>query len=168
MVITGATSGIGAVAARSLARLGARIVIVARNRQRAEETLRELRTANSGQAHTAFYADLSRLRDMRRVAGEIAAAEGKIDVLMNNAGVIASRNQSTDDGLELMFATNHLSYFVLTVLLLDRLRAAGGGRIVSTASDAHRRGKLDFDRLREQKGAAGYGTTKLCNILFTR
>lgn len=168
VVITGATSGIGAVAARRLAEQGARILIVARDRRRAENTLRELRAANAGQAHTAFYADLSRLREMKRVAAEIAAAEPRIDVLMNNAGLIASRNQKTEDGLGLMFATNHLSYFVLTNLLLDRLRAANGTRIVSTASEAHRRGKLDFDRLQEQKGSADYGTTKLCNVLFTR
>jgi len=168
VVITGATSGIGAVAARRLAEQGARIVIVARDRQRAEETLRDLRSANSQQAHTAFYADLSCLREMRRVAAEIAAAEPRIDVLMNNAGLISTRNVKTEDGLELMFAVNHLSYFVLTNLLLERLRAAGDARVVSTASDAHRRGKLDFDRLRQQKGMAGYGTTKLCNILFTR
>ena len=168
VIITGATSGIGAVAARQLAAQGARIVIVARDRQRAHETLRELRAAGSGQAHAAFYADLSRLREMKRVAAEIAAAEPKIDVLMNNAGLIAARNQKTEDGLELMFATNHLAYFVLSNLLLERLRAAAGARIVATASDAHRRGKLDFERLQEQKGSVGYGTTKLCNILFTR
>ena len=168
VVITGATSGIGAVAARRLAEQGARIAIVARDKQRAEETLRDLRSANGRQAHTAFYADLSRLREMKRVAAEIAAAEPKIDVLMNNAGLICARNVQTEDGLELMFATNHLSYFVLTNLLLERLRAAGDARIVSTASAAHRRGKLDFDHLQEQKGMAGYGTTKLCNILFTR
>jgi NAD(P)-dependent dehydrogenase (short-subunit alcohol dehydrogenase family) len=168
VVITGATSGIGTVAARRLAERGARIVFVARDRPRAEETLRDLRTANAEQAHAAFYADLSRLREMKRVAAEIAAAEPKIDVLMNNAGLIAARNQRTEDGLELMFATNHLSYFVLTNLLLERLRAAGGARVVSTASEAHRRGKLDFDRLQDQKGRSGYGTTKLCNILFTR
>jgi NAD(P)-dependent dehydrogenase (short-subunit alcohol dehydrogenase family) len=168
VVITGATSGIGAVAARRLAEQGARIVIVARDRQRAEETLRDLCAANPQQAHTAFYADLSRLREMKRVAAEIAAAEPRIDVLMNNAGLIASRNQKTEDGLELMFATNHLSYFVLSNLLLERLRAAGGARIVCTASEAHRRARLDFNRLQEQKGSAGYGTTKLCNILFTR
>lgn len=168
VVITGATSGIGAVAARRLAEQGARIVIVARDRQRAEETLRDLRSANGQQAHAAFYADLSRLREMRRVAAEIAAAEPRIDVLMNNAGLISTRNMKTEDGLGLMFAVNHLSYFVLTNLLLERLRAAGDARVVSTASDAHRRGKLDFDRLQQQKGMAGYGTTKLCNILFTR
>lgn len=168
VVITGATSGIGAVAARRLAEQGARIVIVARDRRRAEETLRDLRAANAGQSHTAFYADLSRLGEMKRVAAEIAAAEPRIDVLMNNAGLIATSNQKTGDGLELMFATNHLSYFVLTNLLLERLRAAAGARVVSTASEAHRRARLDFDRLQEQKGMTGYGTTKLCNILFTR
>lgn len=168
IVITGATSGIGAVAARRLAEQGARIVMVARDRKRAEDTLRELHRANCRQTHTAFYADLSSLGEMKRVAADIAAAEPRIDVLMNNAGLIASRNQKTDDGLELMFATNHMSYFVLTRLLLERLRASGGGRIVSTASQAHRRGQLDFDRLQDLKGSTGYGTTKLCNILFTR
>jgi NAD(P)-dependent dehydrogenase (short-subunit alcohol dehydrogenase family) len=168
VLITGATSGIGAVAARRLAELGARIVLIARDRDRAQQTLSDLRAANAGQAHTVWYADLSRLSEMKRVAAQIAAAEPKIDVLMNNAGLVVARNQRTEDGLELMFATNHLSYFVLTNLLLERLRAAGGARIVSTASEAHRRARLDFDRLQEQKGMTGYGTTKLCNILFTR
>jgi NAD(P)-dependent dehydrogenase (short-subunit alcohol dehydrogenase family) len=168
VVITGATSGIGAVAARRLAEQGARIVIVARDRDRSEHTLRELRAAGSGQTHSAFYADLSRLNEMRRVAAEIAAAEPKIDVLMNNAGLLSAGNRRTEDGLELMFAINHLSYFVLSNLLLERLRAAAGARIVSTASNAHRRARLDFDRLQDQKGVSGYGVTKLCNILFTR
>ncbi len=168
VVITGATSGIGAVAARRLAEQGARIVIVARDERRAAATLRDLRAANAEQAHTAFYADLSRLGEMKRVAAEIAAAEPKIAVLMNNAGLVSSGNRRTGDGLELMFATNHLSYFVLSNLLLERLRAAGGARIVSTASNAHRRARLDFNRLQEQKGVSGYGVTKLCNILFTR
>jgi NAD(P)-dependent dehydrogenase (short-subunit alcohol dehydrogenase family) len=169
VVITGATSGIGAVAARRLAEQGARIVIVARDRMRAQETLHALRQANPHAAHGAHIADLSRLRDMKRVAAQIGAAEPRIDVLMNNAGMIASRNERTEDGLGVMFATNHMSYFVLTNLLLERLRAAGGGaRIVSTASAAHERGRLDFDHLQDLQGASGYGTTKLCNILFTR
>lgn len=168
VVITGATSGIGAVAARQLASQGARIVLVARDRQRAEATLRELRAANADAAHAAFHADLGRLHDMKRVAAEIAAAEPRIDVLINNAGRICARNRRTEDGLEVMFATNHLSYFVLSNLLLGPLRAAGEARIVSTASAAHRRARLDFDRLQDQKGAAGYAMTKLCNILFTR
>jgi NAD(P)-dependent dehydrogenase (short-subunit alcohol dehydrogenase family) len=170
VVITGATSGIGAVAARRLAEQGARIVIVARDRQRAADTLRDLRAVNTEQAHAAFYADLSRLAEMKRVGAEIAAAEPRIDVLMNNAALLCTSNRRTEDGLELMFATNHLSYFVLSNLLLERLRAAGGARIVSTASNAHRRARrgLDFDRLQDQKGMSGYGMTKRCNILFTR
>jgi NAD(P)-dependent dehydrogenase (short-subunit alcohol dehydrogenase family) len=168
VVITGATSGIGAVAARRLAELGARIVLIARDRDRAQQTLSDLRAASAAQAHTVWYADLSRLSEMKRVAAQIAAAEPKIDVLMNNAGLVVARNQKTEDGLELMFATNHLSYFVLSNLLLEPLRAAGGARIVSTASEAHRRARLAFDRLQEQKGMTGYSTTKLCNILFTR
>ena len=168
VVITGATSGIGAIAARRIAEQGARILIVARDEQRAAQTLRDLRAANAGAAHAAFYADLSRLSEMRRVAAEIATAEPKIDVLMNNAGLVSSGNQRTEDGLELMFATNHLSYFVLSNLLLERLRAAGDARIVSTASNAHRRARLDFDHLQDQSGVRGYGNTKLCNILFTR
>jgi NAD(P)-dependent dehydrogenase (short-subunit alcohol dehydrogenase family) len=168
VLITGATSGIGAVAARDLAGLGARILIVARDRRRAQETLRALRSANPAPEHRAYYADLSRLGEMKRVAAEIAAAEPRIDVLMNNAGLIAAHNRRTEDGLELMFATNHMSYFVLTNMLIGQLRAAGSARIVSTASEAHRRARLDFERLQEQRGASGYGATKLCNILFTR
>ena len=168
VVITGATSGIGAVAARRLAEQGARIVMVARDRARAEDTLRALRTSHPGATHSAHFADLSRLGDMKRVAAEIAAAEPAIDVLINNAGTIVARNQHTEDGLGVMFATNHMSYFVITNLLLERLRAAGGARIVCTASAAHRRANLDFEHLQDQKGATGYGTTKLCNILFTR
>ena len=167
VVITGATSGIGAVAALRLAERGARLVIVARDAGRAEQTLRALRAANPSAAHGAHFADLSRLSDMKRVALEIAAAEPKIDVLINNAGTLVSGNRRTEDGLEVMFATNHMSYFVITHLLLERLRAAGG-RIVSTASAAHRRGRLDFEHLQDGKGSRGYGTTKLCNILFTR
>jgi retinol dehydrogenase 12 len=169
VVITGATSGIGAVAARHLAEQGARIVIVARDRHRAEQTLGVLRAANPAATHGAHFADLSRLREMRRVAQEIAAAEPAIDVLINNAGLIVSGNRRTEDGLAVMFAVNHLSYFVITNLLLERLRAAAGGaRIVATASAAHRRARLDFAHLQDLKGPGGYGTTKLCNILFTR
>jgi NAD(P)-dependent dehydrogenase (short-subunit alcohol dehydrogenase family) len=171
VVITGATSGIGEVAAVELARLGARIVFVARNPLRRDTTLARLSVANGKAKHTAYLADLSKLSEMKRVAGEIAAAESGIDVLINNAGTLFAKRETTSDGLELTFATNHMAYFVVTNLLLDRLKATPGARIVNTSSDAHKSGKLNFDDLQSEKsffGFRAYGTSKLCNILFTR
>lgn len=169
VVITGATSGIGKVAAEALAAKGARIVQVARDRARGEAALAKLRVIAPGAAHTIHYADLSRLSEMKRVAADIAAAEPRIDVLMNNAGAIFGHRMTTQDGLESTFALNHMSYFVLTALLRPNL--APDARIVSTASNAHRRGHLDFADLQSEKSYkpfAVYGTSKLCNILFTR
>lgn len=171
VVITGATSGIGEVAAIHLAEQGARIVFVARNPFRRDGLLTQLSIANSSAKHAGYLADLSKLSEMKRVAGEIAAAEPKIDVLINNAGALFSAREATADGLEMTFATNHMAYFVITNLLLDRLKATPGARIVTTASDAHKSGKLKFDDLQAEKkyNAFGvYGTSKLCNILFTR
>ena len=171
VVITGATSGIGLVAARKLAQAGARIVMVARDRSRAETAVDVLRAAGPQANHTVYYADLSRLDEMKRVAGEIAAAEPRIDVLINNAGALFNSRRTTPDGLELTFATNHMSYFVVTLGLEERLRTTAGARVVSTASGAHRGAHLDFDDLqsaRNYRGFAVYGRTKLCNILFTR
>jgi NAD(P)-dependent dehydrogenase (short-subunit alcohol dehydrogenase family) len=108
---------------------------------------------------------------VKRVAGEIAHREPPIDVLINNAGALFSRRQTTGDGLERTFALNHMAYFVLTEGLRGRLLAAGGARIVNTASEAHRNATLDFDDLQSTKGYGGrkaYGRSKLCNILFTR
>jgi NAD(P)-dependent dehydrogenase (short-subunit alcohol dehydrogenase family) len=167
VVITGATSGIGEVAAVALARAGARIVMVARDAVRADVTMARL----AGQGHTVHLADLSRLSEMKRVAAEIAARETRIDVLINNAGALFNTREVTEDGLEKTFATNHLAYFVMTALLLPRLKATPGARIVSTASDAHRGAKLDFADLqsaRRYSGFSVYGRSKLMNILFTR
>lgn len=169
VVITGGTSGIGEVAAESLARQGARIVLIARNAVRAEATLAKLNIANPAAAHAVHIADMSVIAEMKRVAAEIAAAEPRIDVLINNAGAMFARRQTTADGLEMTFALNHMAYFVLTGGLLERLKA--GARIVSTSSDAHKAGRLDFDDLqatRSYRGFRVYGTSKLCNILFTR
>ncbi|HEY3638079.1 MAG TPA: SDR family oxidoreductase [Rhizomicrobium sp.] len=169
VVITGATSGIGEVAADRLAAKGARIVFIARDRARGEETLKHLHAIAGGAEHKAFYADLSRLSEMKRVAAEIADAEPEIDVLVNNAGALFSSRKVTEDGLEATFALNHMSYFVLTNLLRSRLKA--GARIVSTASDAHKGARLDFSDLQSSRSYSGfgvYGRSKLCNILFTR
>jgi NAD(P)-dependent dehydrogenase (short-subunit alcohol dehydrogenase family) len=171
VVITGATSGIGWVAAEKLARMGARLVMIARDRARGEATLGRLREAGPGMAHSVHYADLSTIAEMKRVSGEIAAAEPRVDVLINNAGALFSARQVTADGLEMTFATNHMSYFVVTLELAEQLRATSGARVVNTSSDAHKRAHLDFNDLQSAKGYRGfpvYGRSKLCNILFTR
>ena len=171
VVLTGGTSGIGQVAAEAIAGMGARLILVARDRARGEAALQRLRTQSPGTAHAAFYADLSRLAQMKQVAGEIAAAEPRIDVLINNAGALFTPRQVTEDGLELTFATNHVSYFVLTHFLRERLIAAAPARVINTASDAHRNARIDFDDLQSEKGYRGfsvYSRSKLANILFSR
>jgi NAD(P)-dependent dehydrogenase (short-subunit alcohol dehydrogenase family) len=183
VVITGATSGIGQVAAEELAARGARIVQVARDHGRGEEALRRLRARAPSGSHAIHHADLLRLSEMHRVGAEIAAAEPRVDVLINNAGAMFGTFQQIE-GLERTLALNHLSYFVLTHHLRPALLAAAPARVVSTSSDAHRAGTLDFDdlqsaRLYESTGLlrwlryggpafAVYGRSKLCNILFTK
>ena len=169
VVITGGTSGIGQVAAEKLAAMGARMVVVARDQVRGEQTLAQLRRAGPGVAHTVHYADLSRLNEMKRLAREIAAAEPRIDVLINNAGALFGSRQLTEDGLERTFALNHMSYFVVTQALRERL-VASAARVVNTASDAHKGKSLDFSDLQSAGNYRGfnvYGKSKLCNILFT-
>jgi NAD(P)-dependent dehydrogenase (short-subunit alcohol dehydrogenase family) len=183
VVITGATSGIGLVAAEKLAGMGARIVQVARDRQRGEAAMARLGQIAPGIAHTIYYADLSRLREMKHVASEIAQAEPRIDVLINNAGAMFGTRELTEDGLERTFALNHLSYFVMTQGLEKRLANSAPARVVNTASDAHTSGSVDFDDLQSKKayrfnfvdwmrygGPAFkvYARSKLMNILYTR
>jgi NAD(P)-dependent dehydrogenase (short-subunit alcohol dehydrogenase family) len=171
VVMTGATSGIGEAAAQRLAQQGARIVFVARDAVRAEATLAKLRKAGPGAAHRAHLADLSLMADTHRVGAEIAAAEPRIDVLLNNAGAVFGRRIVTSEGLEMTFALNHMAYFVLTKALLARLIGSAPARIVSTASAVHQGARLDFDDLQSAKSFSAmgaYGRSKLCNILFTR
>ena len=171
VVITGGTSGIGAVAAVALARMGARIILIARDESRAGATLARLRDSAPGIAHCAHFADLLRLDEMRRVAAQIADHEPRIDVLINNAGALFASRRLTEDGLERTFALNHMAYFVMTARLRERLSASAPARIINTASDAHQEATLDFDDLQSAKSFGArkaYGQSKLCNILFTR
>jgi len=171
VVITGGTSGIGAVAAIALARMGARIILVARDESRAEATLARLRDSAPGVAHCAYFADLLRLDEMKRVAAEIGDHEARVDVLINNAGALFASRRLTEDGLERTFALNHMAYFVMTARLRERLSASAPARIINTASDAHQEATLDFDDLQSAKSFGArkaYGQSKLCNILFTR
>jgi len=184
VVITGATSGIGQVTAETLAGMGARIVQVARDHGRGEDALKRLRTRFPEVAHSIYYADLSRLSEMKRVASELAQAEPHIDVLINNAGAMFGSLHLTEDGLESTFALNHMAYFVLTHGLRERLLGSAPSRVINTASDAHTAASLDFNDLQSLQafhnsnflewmrfGGPGfkvYGRSKLCNILFTR
>jgi NAD(P)-dependent dehydrogenase (short-subunit alcohol dehydrogenase family) len=120
VVITGGTSGIGEVAAIALAKMGARIVLVARDKSRGDATLARLRDSAPGTAHSVHFADLLRLAEMKRVAAEIADHEPRIDVLINNAGALFATRRLTEDGLERTFALNHMAYFVMTAGLRER------------------------------------------------
>jgi NAD(P)-dependent dehydrogenase (short-subunit alcohol dehydrogenase family) len=171
VVITGGTSGIGQVAAETFASHGARIVLIARDQARAAETMAKLRAAGPHMKHSLHLADLSSIVQTRSVGEQIAAAEPRIDVLINNAGAVFSRRQLTPEELEMTFATNHMAYFVLTQALLERLMVTAGARVISTSSSAHASGKLNFEDLQSEKTYSGfraYATSKLCNLLFTR
>ncbi len=170
ILLTGATSGIGRVAASELARTGARLVLVGRDPAKTEALVRELRAVNP---HVdGLVADLSSQAEVRRLAAEFLARYDRLDVLINNAGALFTRRELTADGIERTFALNHVAYFLLTTLLLERLRASAPSRVVSVASGAHRRGAMHWDDLNlagwPRQGRAAYAQSKLANILFTR
>jgi NAD(P)-dependent dehydrogenase (short-subunit alcohol dehydrogenase family) len=171
IVATGATSGIGEAAVLALAGQGARIVIVARDEARGRATMQKIEAKAPGLGHRLHLADLSSIAETRKVGAGIAASEPRIDVLINNAGALFSNRRVTPEGVELTFALNHMSYFVLTEALRERLIASAPARIVSTSSTAHQGAKLDFNDLQSANGYGGlkvYGRSKLANILFTR
>jgi retinol dehydrogenase-12 len=168
VLLTGATRGIGRAAAIELAREGAEVALVGREAERVDAVAREARAAGGGAPVHEHVADLMLMADVRVLAEEVRERYERIDVLANNAGALFASRKETSEGFEQTFALNHLAPFLLTALLRDRL---DGGRVVTTASDAHKSGSLDLDDLQSQKSYAAmrvYGTSKLCNILFTR
>jgi NAD(P)-dependent dehydrogenase (short-subunit alcohol dehydrogenase family) len=170
-VITGATSGIGRATAEALAAAGARIVMIARDEQRGDAMLADLRRRFPQARHTVHYADLLRLAEVKRVAADIAAAEPRIDVLLNNAGAMFARREITPDGFERTFALNHVAPFVLTHGLRESLFAAAPARVVNTAGCLNHLATLHLDDLRlEHRYDAfyAYAHAKLCCVLFTR
>jgi retinol dehydrogenase 12 len=169
ILITGATRGIGAVTAQELAKQGARVVVVGRDETRAAETARAI-VAVGGTADVLL-ADLSVQADIRRLAQEVRARYERLDVLINNAGAVFTTRQESRDGIEMTWALNHLSYFLLTTLLLDMLVASGPARVVNVSSEAHRGGRINFDDPEGKRGFnawQAYSQSKLANILFTR
>ncbi|MBV9685866.1 MAG: SDR family oxidoreductase [Alphaproteobacteria bacterium] len=170
-VVTGASSGIGLHTALALARAGMHIVMTGRDSVRMDAA-RRLLTERSGSNRIGIaVADFSRLDEVRRLAEEILAAHDRVDVLVNNSGLFSPQYRLSADGFELTFAVNHLAPFLLTNLLLDRLKASALSRIVTVASEAHRGNRIDTDDLtrpRDWTMMRAYGRSKLCNILFTR
>ena len=167
VVLTGATRGIGQAAAMEFARRGAEVVLVGRDPERVRSVAEEATAAGGGKRVDGHVADLALMSNVRVLANEIRGRYEHVDVLANNAGALFASRKETPEGLEQTFALNHLAPFLLTNLLRDRL---AGGRVVTTASGAHRSGRLDLDDLQSEKSYSSrvYGTSKLCNVLFTR
>ena len=172
ILITGATRGIGLAAADALARMGASIIVHGRSTERVDETLAALAKAAPDSTSEGIVADLGSLDEVRALAAEVSARRDRLDVLINNAGLTTLQREETVDGLERQFAVNHLAPFLLTSLLLDKLRVSTPARIVNVSSNAHFRAAFDIDDLnwvrRRYSALGAYGATKLANIMFTR
>lgn len=170
VLLTGATSGIGRETAIALGKMGAELMLVARDEKKGAETVAAIRQAGATQPIEVLHADLSLMSEVRKLAAAVRERTDCLDVLLNNAGAWFSKREVTSEGFERTFALNHLNYFLLSNLLLDIVRAAPAGRIVNVASEAHRGAKVDFDDLQSEKGYSllgAYGVSKLENILFT-
>lgn len=170
VLVTGGTSGIGKATADGLAGLGARVGIVGRDIERARLAAADIRARHGGGPVDVFVADLSSQADVRRLADEASAAYPRLDVLVNNVGGFWATRHLTVDGLERTFAVNHLTPYLLTNLLIERLCLAAGARVVTVSSGAHTGGRLDFEDLqatRSHSGARAYSQSKLANIMFT-
>lgn len=170
-LVTGANSGIGKMTAQGLAKQGATVVMVCRNRERGESAQQEI-AARSGNANVdLLIADLASQRSVRAFVDVYKEKYSRLDVLINNAGAIFARRQESEDGLEYTFALNHMGYFLPTVLLLDHMIASAPARIINVSSDAHRAGRIDFADLQNEhtyRAFMVYAQTKLENILFTK
>ena len=172
VLVTGATSGIGKVTAIELAKMGAHMVVLARNAEKAAATQREIQAAAGHNRVDVLLADLADLSQVRRAAAEFNARYPRLDVLVNNAGLLfGAERQLSVDGNELGLATNHLGPFLLTALLFEKLRASPAGRIVNLASAAYQMAKPNLADIQSAKGYGAmrvYGNTKLYNIMFTQ
>jgi NAD(P)-dependent dehydrogenase (short-subunit alcohol dehydrogenase family) len=169
-VITGGNSGIGFEAARVLAVRGARLILGCRDQGKAHDAVTRIRTAAPGADVRVVPLDLAALDSVRVAADQIRSACEGIDLLINNAGVMMPPYGRTADGFELQLGINHLGHFALTGLLIDRVAALPGARVVTVSSNSHRDGQMNFGDLQSERGyrrGAGYGQSKLANLMFT-
>lgn len=169
-LVTGASGGIGKVTARELATMGATVVMICRNRAKGEATQAEIKAASGNTQVDLIVANLSSLAEVRRAADEFKQRYTRLHVLINNAGAINGERKLTPDGLEDTFAANYLAPFLLTELLLDRLKASAPARIINVSSSGHTQGKIDFADLQSAKNYSfmrSYTQSKLAQIYFT-
>ncbi|XP_041668822.1 dehydrogenase/reductase SDR family member 13-like [Cheilinus undulatus] len=175
VIVTGANTGIGKTTAMDLARRGARVIMACRDQGRAEAAIKDIIQETGNHQVIFMQLDLSSLQSVRSFAENFLQSESRLDILINNAGVFTGG--MTEDGVGMIFGVNHLGHFLLTVLLLDRLKASGPSRVVTVSSEGHKGGKVDFNCLRTHRDLSlgnndfqlfqKYCHSKLCNVLFT-
>ena len=169
-IVTGANTGIGKETALGLAKLGATVVMVCRDHERGEAALREIKQKSRNDRVELMFCDFSSQNSIRQFASDFKQRHDRLDVLVNNAGVVLRERSMTEDGFESTFAINHLGYFLLTNLLLDVLKKSAPSRIVNVASTAHKYGRLDINSWvtgRDYSTFGAYANSKLANVLFT-
>jgi len=170
VLITGATSGIGRETALGLSKKGATLVLVGRSREKLDRTVSEIASQTGNRQLDSLVCDLTSMESVRRLAADFRAKYRRLDVLINNAGEIVSERRTTVDGYEYTLALDHLSHFLLTMLLMDIIKASAPSRIINVSSSAHMFGHIDFDDLmgeKKYKAMRAYGQAKLANLLFT-
>jgi NAD(P)-dependent dehydrogenase (short-subunit alcohol dehydrogenase family) len=169
-LITGATAGIGKETARQLAARNIHVVFTARNKQKASDTINEIKSSVEGASLDYLLCDLSSQKSIRNMADEFRSSYNRLDILINNAGAVYGELQYSEDGIEMQWAVNHLAPFLLTNLLLDMLKASAPSRIINVSSDSHYRGNINFDDLyhkQKYRPLQVYAQSKLANVLFT-
>ena len=169
-MVTGATSGIGMVTSQVLAQAGAEVIVVGRNKEKSEATVDRIRQQTGNPTVEYMLADLSSQAAIRQLAETFKRQHERLDVLVNNAGAFFLWRQQSVDGIEMTFALNHMGYFLLTNLLLDKLKASAPARVINVSSGSHRGERINFNHLQGKRfynGFRAYGESKLANIYFT-
>ena len=172
-IVTGANTGIGLETAVDFAERNGRVILACRSKERGEAAVEQVKRRSGNNNVVFMQLDLASLDSVRNFATSVLDREARVDILVNNAGLIYSTFSKTVDGFEMQFAVNHLGHFLLTLLLLDKIKAAPAGRIINVSSEAYRHGQIDFDDLnlvssRKYTAFKAYAQSKLANMLFTR